>query len=70
MDPANARLVAQFGRRLADHALETGTDADEARREGEEADFQTRRALKLAPADNKVKKLRAEVAELLQLGSK
>jgi hypothetical protein len=67
VDPANARLAAHFGRRVADYSLEKGTDPAEARRARAEADFQTRRALKLAPDDGEVKKLRAEVAKLLQL---
>jgi len=67
VDPANARLTAHFGRRLADYALETETDPDAARRARAEADTQTRRALKLASDNDEVKKLRAEVAELLQL---
>ena len=68
VDPANARLTAHFGKALADHALEKKTDPDEARRDRGEADFQTRRALKLAPDNDEVKKLRAEVANLLKLG--
>jgi hypothetical protein len=32
-----------------------------------ESDFQTRRALKLAPDNEEIKKLRAEVAQLLKL---
>ena len=70
VDPANARLTAHFGRRLADHALEKGTDPDAARRARAEADFQTRRAMKLAPDDGEVKKLRAEVVKLLHLNLK
>jgi dipeptidyl aminopeptidase/acylaminoacyl peptidase len=69
VDPANPRLAGNFGRRLADCAVEKGTDPDEARRERGEADFQTRRALKLAPDNDEVKKLRAEVVNLLQLSS-
>jgi hypothetical protein len=68
VDPANARLAAHFGRVLADYAhdaLAKGTDADEARRAREEADFQTRRALKLAPDNDEVEKLRSEVVKLL-----
>jgi dipeptidyl aminopeptidase/acylaminoacyl peptidase len=67
VDPANARLAAHFGRRLADYALKKTTDLIEIRREREEADFQTRRALKLAPDNDEIKKLRAEVVKLLQL---
>ena len=69
VDPANARLDAHFGRRLADDALEKTTDPAESRRERAEADFQTRRALKLAPDNREAKKLRAEVVKLLQLSS-
>jgi WD40 repeat protein len=67
VDQANARLAAHFGQRLADHAREKGTNLAEARRDRVEADFQTRRALKLAPDNDEVKKLRAEVVKLLQL---
>jgi hypothetical protein len=67
LDPANPRLTAHFGRRLADYAVEKGTDPDEARRDRGEADFQTRRALKLAPDNDEVKRLRAEAVKLLQL---
>jgi hypothetical protein len=68
VDPANIRVTAQLGRRLADHALEQG-DPDEARRARGEADFLTRRALKLAPDSDEVKKLREEVVYLLKLKS-
>ena len=67
MDPANPRLGAHFGRALADHALANGTDPDEPRRARAEADYQTRRAVKLAPDNDDVKKLRAEVVKLLNL---
>jgi hypothetical protein len=67
VDPANARVTAHLGRRLADQALKQGADADEARRAGGEADFLTRRALKLAPDNEEVKKLRDEVIKLLEL---
>ena len=67
IDPANARLTAHLGRRLADQALKQGSDADEARRTGGEADFLTSRALKLAPDNEEVKKLRDEVVNLLEL---
>jgi hypothetical protein len=59
-------LAAYFGRRLADE-FEKGTDPDAARRARAEADFQTQRAVKLPPADDEVKTLRAEVVERLQL---
>ena len=66
VDPANARLAGHFGRALADYALAKGTDPDAARRARGDADFQTRRALRLAPANEDVKKLRAEVVNLLK----
>jgi hypothetical protein len=69
VDPANMRLAAHFGRLLADYALEKGTDPAEARRARAEADFQTRRALRLAPENDEVKVLRADVVKLLQLSS-
>ena len=62
-----ARLAAHFGRCLAVYALAKGTDAAESRRARAEADFQTRRALRLAPENEEVKKLRAEVVRLLDL---
>src|SRR5213075_1236055 len=72
VDPANARVTAYLGRRLADQALAQGSDPDEARRDeakraGGEADFLTSRALKLAPDNDEVKKLRDEVVKLLEL---
>jgi dipeptidyl aminopeptidase/acylaminoacyl peptidase len=69
VDPANVRLAAHFGRSLADYALKKGTDVDETRRTRAEADYQTQRAVKLAPDNNEVKKLRAEVVQLLQINS-
>ena len=69
VDPANARLAADFGKALADHALEKGTDPDEARRARAEADYQTHRAVKLASDNDEVKKLRAKVVKLLQINS-
>ena len=66
VDPANARVTAHLGRRLADQALKQGSDPDEARRARGEADFLTSRALKLAPDNDEVKKLRDEVIELLR----
>jgi WD40 repeat protein len=69
VDPANARVTAHLGRRLADQALEQGSDPDEARRARGEADFLTARALKLAPGSDEVKKLRDEVIKLLELKS-
>jgi hypothetical protein len=67
VDPANARVTVHLGRRLADQALKQGGDADEARRARGEADFLTSRALKLAPGNDEVKKLRDEVVKLLEL---
>jgi roadblock/LC7 domain-containing protein len=63
VDPANARLTAHLGQRLAGYALEKETDPDAARRARAEADFQTRRALKLAPDNDEVRKLRDEVVK-------
>jgi len=69
VDPANARLAAHFGLALANFAIAEKTDPDDARRARAEADTQTQRAVKLAPADDKVKTLRADIVKLLQLGS-
>jgi dipeptidyl aminopeptidase/acylaminoacyl peptidase len=68
LDPANGRVTAHLGRRLADHALKQGSDPDEARRAQGEADFLTRRAQKLAPESDEVKSLRDEVVKLLGSG--
>jgi dipeptidyl aminopeptidase/acylaminoacyl peptidase len=67
IDPANARVTAHLGRRLADWALEQGSDPDEARRARGDADFLTSRALKLAPDNDEVKRFRDEVIKLLEL---
>src|SRR4029077_15620713 len=67
VDPANARVTAHLGRRVADQALEQGGDPDEARRARGEADFLTSRALKLAPNNEEVKTLRDKVVKLLKL---
>jgi hypothetical protein len=67
VDPGNARVTAHLGRHLAYQALEQGSDPDEARRARGEADFLTRRALKLAPGNDEIKKLREEVIKLLEL---
>ena len=67
VDPSNARVTAHLGRRLADYSLKQDTDADEARRARGEADFLTSRALKLAPDNDEVKRLRDEVVKLLGL---
>jgi len=67
VDPANARLIAHFGLALAKLAVTETTDPNDARRARAEADYQTHRAVKL-PSDNaEVKKLRAEVVQLLNL---
>jgi hypothetical protein len=67
MDPANPRLIAHFGLALANLAVAEKTDPDDARRARAEADFLTRRALELAPKNDEVKKLRAEVVQALYL---
>ena len=69
VDPANARVTAHLGRRLADLGLKQDADPDEARRARGEADFLTSRALKLAPDNHEVKKLRDDVVNLLKLES-
>jgi hypothetical protein len=66
IDPANARVTAHLGRRLADYAFQQGVDPDEARRARGEADFLTVRALKLAPNNSEVKGLRDQVVNLLR----
>jgi WD40 repeat protein len=65
VDPVNPRITAHLGWRLA---LQQNSDPDEARRARREADFLTSRALKLAPDNEEVKKLRDEAVKLL--GSK
>jgi hypothetical protein len=50
-----------------EQALKQGSDPDEARRDRGEPDFLTSRALKLAPDNDEVKKLREEVVKLLGL---
>jgi hypothetical protein len=69
MDPANARLIAHFGLVIANLAVAEKADPDNARRGRVEADYQTRRAVKLASDNEEVKKLRAEVVKLLNLPS-
>ena len=69
VDPANARLVAHFGMALAKLAEAEKTGSDDARRTLAEADYQTRRALKLDPDNDEVKKQRAEVVKMLKLFS-
>jgi hypothetical protein len=66
-DPGNARVTAHLGRRLADQAFKQGRDPDGARRDRGEADFLTSRALKLAPDNDEIKKLRDDVVKLLEL---
>jgi hypothetical protein len=64
------KIAAKLSRqpsRLADQAFRQGGDPDEARRARGEADFLTRRAQKLAPDNDEVKKLRDEVVNLLGL---
>jgi hypothetical protein len=67
IDPANVRVTAHLGRRLADQALKQGSDPDEARRARGEADFLTSRAQKLAPDSEEVKTLRDQVVKSLGL---
>src|SRR6266480_3050899 len=64
VDPANARITAHLGRRLANRARKQGSDPDEARRARGEADFLTSRAQKLAPNNEEVNKLRDEVVNV------
>jgi hypothetical protein len=59
-------LTAHLGRCLADRALESRTDPDEARRARAEALFQTQRAVQMASENEEVKKLQVEVVELLK----
>src|SRR5208282_965113 len=67
IDPANARLIAHFGLALAKLAVAETTDPNVARRARAEADYQTHRAVKLAPDNDEVKDLRAKVVKLLNL---
>jgi WD40 repeat protein len=67
VDAADARVTAYLGRCLADYAPKQASDPDEARRDRGEADFLTSRAVKLAPDNDEVKKLRDEVVKLLGL---
>jgi len=66
VDPANARLAAHYGRRLADYSLKNEGDPAEIRRARDEADFQTHRGLQLAPDSAEVRALRVETVRLLQ----
>jgi hypothetical protein len=59
-------LTAHLGLQLANYAVKEGTDPDEARRAKGEADYQTRRAVKLAPGNDEAKKLGEEVVEMLK----
>jgi hypothetical protein len=61
VDPANARLAAHFGLALANLGVGEKTYPDDARRARAEADYETRRAVKLALDNDEVKKLRMEV---------
>jgi dipeptidyl aminopeptidase/acylaminoacyl peptidase len=65
-DPDAARR-ARLGWRLVDQSLKQGSNPDQAARARGEADFLTSRALKLAPNNEEVKKLRDEVVKLLDL---
>jgi len=67
VDPANARVTAHLGWSLADFAFKQGTDSDQARRARGEAGFLTSRAVKLAPDNDEVKKLRDKVINMLKL---
>jgi hypothetical protein len=58
--PGNLRITAHLGRRLADYALNEQADLEEARRAKGEADFLTLHALKLAPDNAEIKRLRSE----------
>jgi len=64
--PSNSGARRDAYRRLADYALEKGTDPAAARRARAEADFQTRRASRLAPDNEEVRRARDEVVRLLQ----
>jgi hypothetical protein len=66
VDPANARVTAHLGRRLADQAFSKDSVPAEGRRARGKADFLTRRAQTLAPDNDEVKKLRDEVLKLLR----
>jgi hypothetical protein len=69
MDPANARLIAHFGLAIANLAVAEKTDPAEARRARVEAEYQIHRALDLAPDNEEVKELHAEVVKLRNLSS-
>jgi WD40 repeat protein/serine/threonine protein kinase len=69
IDSANPLLVAYFGKALAIYALDNPSDPDETRRARAESDFQTRGALKLAPNNEEIKTLRADVVRELHLSS-
>jgi len=63
VDPANARLAAHYGRRLADYSLKNEGDPAEVRRAHDEADFQTHRGLQLAADSAEIRALRAETVQ-------
>ena len=65
MEPTNAIVAANLGRAVANYALAKGTDSNEGRRARAEADFQMRRALKLDPKSEEVKKVGEEIASLM-----
>ncbi len=67
VQPDNPRLLAHLGKTLVAKAKAAGVEPDEARRARGEADFLTSRALKLAPDNGEIKKLRDEVVKLLGL---
>jgi WD40 repeat protein len=77
VDPGNVRLSAHLGRRLADQQLKLGgdindarqafkldSDPDNARRARGEADFLISRAVRLAPDNDEIRKLRDEVTQI------
>jgi dipeptidyl aminopeptidase/acylaminoacyl peptidase len=66
VDPLNARVNAYLGRRLADLAVKQGGDPEGARRARGEAYFLASRALKLAPGNDELIRLRDEVVTLLE----
>ena len=58
--------LSHFGLALTDLAVAEKADPDDALRARAEADYQTHRALKLAPENGEVKRLSAEVVETLK----
>jgi hypothetical protein len=69
---ASASLSLQTSRQgeiltfLTPEKVRATREQDEARRAKGEADYQTRRAVKLAPDNDEAKKLREEVVEMLK----